>query len=246
MSDLTPLRIVQMYNDDVWGRHRRELIVELLANPLRRHHPGHTEIFTHDDMLRRYDNYFSKYREMRAVARRYVCEDAYVTLLWDIDMVANDGKVATISGIEMFKVVDGKITDVWNPNAVAAVSGGSLAGLYPVERPRDGSLRADSGPSEVIRHLRGPVGGPVGRQTLAIERNDGVEAEDEILVRVQLDARDDLELVNLVALNLITADLVDQYRHPTAGAIFAADGVVEAVQVTVVGVGVKAQVDVSG
>lgn len=119
MSDLTPLRAVQMYNDDVWGRHRRELIVELLANPLRRHHPGHTEVFTHDDMLKRYDNYFSKNREMRAVARRYVCEGAYVTLLWDIDMVANDGKVSTISGIEIFKVVDGKITDVWNPNPVA-------------------------------------------------------------------------------------------------------------------------------
>ena len=41
-----------------------------------------------------------------------------MTLLWDIDMVANDGKVSTISGIEIFKVVDGKITDVWNPNAV--------------------------------------------------------------------------------------------------------------------------------
>jgi len=118
MSDLTPLRAVQMYNDDVWGRHRRELIVELLANPLRRHHPGRTEVFTHDDMLKRYDNYFSKNREMRAVARRYVCEGAYVTLLWDIEMVANDGKVSTISGIEIFKVVDGKITDVWNPNAV--------------------------------------------------------------------------------------------------------------------------------
>jgi hypothetical protein len=119
MSDLTPLRVVQMYNDDVWGKHRRELIVELVANPLRRHHPGQTQIFTHDEMLKRYDDYFSKYREMRAVGRRYVCESAYVTLLWDIDMVANDGKVATISGIEIFKVVDGKITDVWNPNAVA-------------------------------------------------------------------------------------------------------------------------------
>jgi hypothetical protein len=42
-----------------------------------------------------------------------------VTLLWDIDMQAKDGKVSTISGIEIFKVVNGLITDVWNPNAVA-------------------------------------------------------------------------------------------------------------------------------
>jgi hypothetical protein len=42
-----------------------------------------------------------------------------VTLLWDIDMVANDGKVSTVSGIGIFKVADGRIPDVWNPNAVA-------------------------------------------------------------------------------------------------------------------------------
>jgi hypothetical protein len=29
------------------------------------------------------------------------------------------GAGKTISGIEIFKVVDGRITDVWNPNAIA-------------------------------------------------------------------------------------------------------------------------------
>lgn len=119
MSDSSPLRIVQMYNDDVWAKHQRHLIAELLANPLRRHHPGGTQIFTHEDMLRRYDDYFTRFRAMRAVARNYVCEGAYVTLLWDIDMEAHDGGVTTISGIEIFKVEGGRITDVWNPNAIA-------------------------------------------------------------------------------------------------------------------------------
>ena len=119
MTEPSPLRIVQMYNDDVWANHQRDLIEKLLANPLRRHHPGGTQVFTHADMLRRYDDYFTRFREMKAVARNYVCEGPYVTLLWDIDMVAKDGKVSTISGIEIFKVIDGKITDVWNPNAIA-------------------------------------------------------------------------------------------------------------------------------
>ena len=119
MKELTPLRAVQMYNDDVWGNHQRHLIVQLVANPLRRHHPGGTQVFTHDDMLRRYDDYFSRFEAMKAVGRHYVCEGEYVTLLWDIDMHAKDGTVSTISGIEIFKVVNGIITDVWNPNAVA-------------------------------------------------------------------------------------------------------------------------------
>jgi hypothetical protein len=56
---------------------------------------------------------------MRAKARHYVCEGPYVTLIWDFEMEANDGTTKTISSIEIFKVVGGKITDVWNPNGVA-------------------------------------------------------------------------------------------------------------------------------
>ena len=118
MSELTPLRVVQMYNDDHWGKHQRDLLEKLVANPLRRHHPGRTDVWTHDDMRKRYDGYFAKYRAMRAKGRHYVCEGPYVTLVWDIDMEANDGAVTTISGIEIFKVEGGKITDVWNPNGV--------------------------------------------------------------------------------------------------------------------------------
>jgi hypothetical protein len=119
MNDLTPLRVVQMYNDDVWGKHQRHLIEQLLADPLRRHHPGATQVFSHADMLQRYDDYFTRFRAMHAVGRHYICEGAYVTLVWDIDMEAHHGAVTTISGIEIFKVVGGRITDVWNPNAVA-------------------------------------------------------------------------------------------------------------------------------
>jgi len=57
---------------------------------------------------------------------------------WDIDMHANSGAVATISWIEMFKVVNGVITDVWRPNAVAApVSRRSLAGVREVGARRE-------------------------------------------------------------------------------------------------------------
>jgi predicted SnoaL-like aldol condensation-catalyzing enzyme len=119
MSDLTPLHVVQTYNDVCWGRHQRDLVTKLVANPLRRHHPGRTEVFTHEDMLRRYDGYFAKHTELRATGSRAICEGPYVSLLWTFEMVANDGGSKTISGIEIFKVENGKITEVWNPNGVA-------------------------------------------------------------------------------------------------------------------------------
>jgi hypothetical protein len=119
MSTLTPRRVVELYNDDVWTHKKRELITQLLANPLRRHHPGGTQVFTHDDMLRRYDDYHEKFAKIEGLGRHFICEGPYVSLLWDFRMVERSGTAKTISSIEIFKVVDGKITDVWNPNDIA-------------------------------------------------------------------------------------------------------------------------------
>ena len=119
MSTLTPRRVVELYNDDLWTHKKRELITQLLANPPRRHHPGGTQVFTHDDMLRRYDDYHRGFAKIDGVGRHYVCEGPYVTLVWDFRMEEPGGAVKTISSIEIFKVVDGKITEVWNPNNVA-------------------------------------------------------------------------------------------------------------------------------
>jgi predicted SnoaL-like aldol condensation-catalyzing enzyme len=119
MSTLTPRRVVELYNDDLWTHKKRELITQLLANPLRRHHPGGTQIFSHEDMIRRYDDYHRKFAKISGIGRHYVCEGPYVTLVWDFRMEQASGAAKTISSIEIFKVVDGKITDVWNPNNVA-------------------------------------------------------------------------------------------------------------------------------
>ena len=119
MSTMTPKKIVQIYNDEVWIEGRRDLITSLLANPLRRHHPGGTQVFSHDDMLRRYDEYHKKFAKIDGVGRHYIGEGPYVTLIWDFRMEDPSGKATTLSSIEIFKVVDGKITEVWNPNAIA-------------------------------------------------------------------------------------------------------------------------------
>jgi hypothetical protein len=119
MSTLTPRRVVELYNDDLWTHKKRELITQLLANPLRRHHPGGTQIFSHEDMVRRYDDYHRKFAKISGIGRHYVCEGPFVTLVWDFRMEEASGAAKTISSIEIFKVVDGKITDVWNPNNVA-------------------------------------------------------------------------------------------------------------------------------
>src|SRR5206468_2068155 len=99
MSTLTPRRVVELYNDDLWTHKKRELITELLANPLRRHHPGGTQIFSHEDMIRRYDDYHRKFAKISGIGRHYVCEGPFVTLVWDFRMEEASGAAKTISSI---------------------------------------------------------------------------------------------------------------------------------------------------
>lgn len=80
---------------------------------------GSAQIFSHQDMLARWDGYMARFPKFETVARHYICEGPYVTLVWDIHMAEKDGPTTSISSIEIFKVVDGVITDVWNPNEVA-------------------------------------------------------------------------------------------------------------------------------
>jgi predicted SnoaL-like aldol condensation-catalyzing enzyme len=118
VDDKSPRRIVERYNEDIWNAGKRGPITEIVANPLRRHHPGGTQVFTHEDMLKRFDGYQKRFPVQKVICRHYICEGPYVTLIWDFRF-PQDGKEQIWSSIEIFKVEGGKITDVWNPNAIA-------------------------------------------------------------------------------------------------------------------------------
>ena len=75
-------------DEDIWNAGNRGPIDEIVANPLRRHHPGGTRVFKHEEMLKRFDGF----------------------------RFPQDGNEQSI---EIFRVEEGKITDVWNPNAIA-------------------------------------------------------------------------------------------------------------------------------
>ncbi|MBI2963105.1 MAG: ester cyclase [Deltaproteobacteria bacterium] len=118
MTRSDPRTVVMRYNDEVWNAGRAELIREIVADPLRRHHPGGTQTFSHDDMIRRVGEYRRRDPSFRVVARRLLCDGPFVTLIWDF-FSRGEGEDVVLSSIEVFRVVDGRITEVWNPNAIA-------------------------------------------------------------------------------------------------------------------------------
>lgn len=107
---LGPNEIVGLYIEQAWNQSRAELVRELCANPITRHYAGGTTQLSHDEQIAR----ITKVNAEKGPQFSEVCrftDGVYVTSVWN-NTYAHGG---TTCGIEVFKVVDGRITDVWNP-----------------------------------------------------------------------------------------------------------------------------------
>lgn len=106
----TPVDVVRRYLEEIYHEGRVELVRELCADPVVRHDPGRTSQMTHDEQVERISAELPKWSPL--FTWDVLAGDAdYAVLVWNAT-----GRTAerTLSGIEVFKVADGRITDVWN------------------------------------------------------------------------------------------------------------------------------------
>ena len=105
-----PVAVVRRYLDDVYHAGDVELVREITADGVVRHDPGGTRTLDHSAQIARvradlptWQPYFT--------AEVLAGDDEYAVLVWTAR-----GRTAErlLSGIEVFRVVDGRITDVWN------------------------------------------------------------------------------------------------------------------------------------
>lgn len=104
------LEVVHAYIREAWNEGKVELLSELCADPIIRHDANSvTEIRLADQVARIAQNY----DELRPFFEEIVFagDDEHITLIWNATGRDPNWKLC---GIEIFRVVDGKITEVWN------------------------------------------------------------------------------------------------------------------------------------
>ncbi len=104
----TALSIVEDYIEKVWHGQDLELVRAICANPIHRHDPGSVKPLTHEEQIARIGG--AAHHQFSFTQIVLAADREYVTYIWN----AVDNTGATPCGIEVFKVVDGRITDVWN------------------------------------------------------------------------------------------------------------------------------------
>jgi hypothetical protein len=106
----TAEEVIELYFERAWNACEAELVRDICANPVIRHYADKTLEMRHDEQIERIrQRHATNVPNFKAIIR--TSDGTHVTTVWN-NVYANGEKTC---GIEVFKVIDGRITDVWNP-----------------------------------------------------------------------------------------------------------------------------------
>lgn len=114
---MTPLEVVKMYNEICWNQNRPDLAGDILADKITRNYPGKTEILTREESVVRIREAIDRKPGLTFTFHDFIDGGDKVTLIWEVvstEAKEEDGSDFTCAGIEVFRVEDGKICEVWN------------------------------------------------------------------------------------------------------------------------------------
>jgi predicted SnoaL-like aldol condensation-catalyzing enzyme len=108
--------VVELYNLVVWNERDFELAEKLLADTVIRHEVGQAHTQTREQAVARVRDTWNSLGALRFDLNIVVAGDdgEYVTIVYDSTITTKDGDDVPIASIEVFRVVNGQIVEVWN------------------------------------------------------------------------------------------------------------------------------------
>jgi predicted SnoaL-like aldol condensation-catalyzing enzyme len=112
----TAREVVELYNLVVWNEHNLTLAQELFADTVIRHGVGEAHTLTREQAVSRVRDVWAMLDTLRFDLNIVAAGDdgEHVAIVYDSSMTAKDGTQTNVGSIEVFRVVDGKIAEVWN------------------------------------------------------------------------------------------------------------------------------------
>lgn len=116
----TAREVVELYNLVVWNERDLNLADELLGETVIRHEVGEVHALTHAQAVRRVADVWQLFDSLRFDLNIVIegHDGEHVAIVYDSSMTTRDGTETNteikIASVEVFRVVAGKITEVWN------------------------------------------------------------------------------------------------------------------------------------
>lgn len=108
--------VVELYNLVVWNQRDFALAEELMGETVIRHDVGEATVLTHEQAVARIVDHWAMFESIRFELNLVVAGDdgEHVAIAYQSPMSLKDGTETTVASMEIFRVVGGRITEVWN------------------------------------------------------------------------------------------------------------------------------------
>jgi predicted SnoaL-like aldol condensation-catalyzing enzyme len=108
--------VVELYNLVAWDKRDFALADELMGETVIRHEVGEATTLTHEQAVQRIVDHWAMFDTIRFDLNLVVAGDdgEHVAIVYQSPMELKDGTKTDVGSMEIFRVVDGRITEVWN------------------------------------------------------------------------------------------------------------------------------------
>jgi predicted SnoaL-like aldol condensation-catalyzing enzyme len=108
--------VVELYNLVVWNERDFALAEELMGDTVIRHEVGEATTLTHSQAVQRIVDHWAMFETIRFDLNLVVAGDdgEHVAIVYQSPMELKDGTTTEVGSMEIFRVIDGRITEVWN------------------------------------------------------------------------------------------------------------------------------------
>jgi len=112
----TAREVVELYNLVVWNERNFDLADELMGNTVIRHEVGEAQTLSHEQAVQRVVDNWAMFDKPRFDLNLVVAGDdgEHVAIVYQSPMELKDGTKTSVGSMEIFRVVEGRITEVWN------------------------------------------------------------------------------------------------------------------------------------
>jgi len=112
----TAREVVELYNLVVWNERNFDLADELMGDTVIRHEVGEAQTLSHEQAVQRVVDNWAMFDKLRFDLNLVVAGDdgEHVAIVYQSPMELKDGTKTSVRSMEVFRVVEGRITEVWN------------------------------------------------------------------------------------------------------------------------------------
>lgn len=111
----SPRTVVERYNYELWNDQNYAVAAEIIGDEIVRNTPGGRVVLTHEQAVARVRDLWATVKSVRFTLLRIVADDELCSIVYQADIVNHDGTRDFIAAIEVFRIVEGRVVEVWNP-----------------------------------------------------------------------------------------------------------------------------------